>query len=121
MMRFTEEHEWISVEGDVAKIGITNYAQDTLGDITFVELPKVGKVVKKGDSLCVVESVKAASDVFAPVGGTVVAVNAALSGAPELINQSAEKDGWICTLGSFSAAELNLLMTEDQYAAWCKK
>lgn len=121
MMRFTEEHEWISVEGEVAKVGITNHAQDTLGDITFVDLPKVGKVVKKGDSLCVVESVKAASDVFAPVGGTVVAVNTALSEAPETINQSAEKDGWICELGSFQAAELEGLMTPDQYAAWCKK
>lgn len=121
MLRFTEEHEWVRIDGAVATVGITNYAQDTLGDITFVDLPKVGKVVKKGESLCVVESVKAASDVYAPVGGTVTAVNAALGSAPELINQSAEKDGWLCTLGSFDAAELGSLMTADQYEAWCKK
>jgi glycine cleavage system H protein len=118
---YTKDHEWVRVEGTVATVGISDYAQHTLGDITFVDLPKVGKAVKAGDSLCVVESVKAASDVYAPVGGTVASVNAALSGAPEMINQSAEGDGWICTLSSVSAAELAGLMTAEQYAAFCKK
>jgi glycine cleavage system H protein len=121
MMRFTEEHEWVRVEGDVATVGITDYAQGVLGDITYVELPKAGKVFKKGDSLCVVESVKAASDVFAPVGGTVTAVNEALAESPQTVNASPEADGWICTLGGVADAELETLMTAEQYAAFCKK
>ncbi len=121
MKRFTEEHEWVKIDGNVATVGITDYAQNTLGDITFVDLPKVGKTVKKGDTLCVVESVKAASDVFAPLGGTVATVNARLSDAPETVNRSPENDGWICTLTGFDAAELESLMTAEQYAAFCKK
>lgn len=121
MTKYTKDHEWVRVEGATATVGISDYAQHTLGDITFVDLPKVGKAVKQGDSLCVVESVKAASDVYAPVGGAVASVNAALSGAPETINQSAEGDGWICTLSGVNAAELDGLMTAEQYAAFCKK
>lgn len=115
---YTKDHEWIKVSGDEATVGITDHAQEALGDITFVDLPKAGKVVKARDSLLVVESVKAASDVFAPVAGTVSAVNEKLGAAPELINQSAHGDGWICKLKPFDAAAVGGLMTADQYEAF---
>ena len=115
---YTRDHEWLNVEGDEATVGITDHAQQALGDITFVELPKVGKVVKAHDSLLVVESVKAASDVYAPVAGTVSAVNGKLGSAPELINQAAGGEGWICKLKPFDAATLGALMTATQYEAF---
>jgi glycine cleavage system H protein len=121
MIRYTQEHEWVKAEGNTATVGITDYAQHALGDITFVELPKVGKSLKKGDALSVVESVKAASDVFAPVGGTVASVNERLSSAPETVNAAPEADGWICILGNINPAELESLMTAEQYADFCKK
>ncbi len=113
-MHFTKDHEWFRVEGDEATVGITDHAQQALGDITFVDLPKVGKVVSAHDSLLVVESVKAASDVFAPVAGTVSAVNEKLASSPELINQSACADGWLCKLKPFIPA-MTELMTAEQY------
>jgi glycine cleavage system H protein len=115
---YTKDHEWLKVNGDEATVGITDHAQEALGDITFVDLPKVGKVLKAHDSLLVVESVKAASDVYAPVAGTVSAINEALGAAPELINQSAQGDGWICKLKPFDASTLGSLMTADQYEAF---
>lgn len=115
---YTKDHEWLKVNGDEATVGISDHAQEALGDITFVDLPKVGKVVKAHDSLLVVESVKAASDVYAPVAGTVSAVNEALGATPELINQSAQGDGWICKLKPFDAAAVGSLMTADQYEAF---
>lgn len=115
MVYYTKDHEWLKVEGDEAVVGITNHAQEALGDITFVDLPKPGKVVKAHDSLLVVESVKAASDVFAPVAGTVSAVNEKLGTAPELINQSAQDEGWICKLKPFDGAGVAGLMTAGQY------
>jgi glycine cleavage system H protein len=115
---FTRDHEWVKVEGDEATVGISDHAQEALGDITFVELPKVGKVVKARDSLLVVESVKAASDVYAPVAGTVSAVNGKLASAPELINQSASGEGWICKLKPFDSATLGTLMTATEYEAF---
>lgn len=92
---FTADHEWIAVEGDTATVGITDYAQGQLGDITFVELPAEGAVLTKGDSASVVDSVKAASDVYAPVSGTVSALNTALEDAPELVNSAPEGEGWL--------------------------
>ena len=121
MMYFTKNHEWVKVEGDEATVGITDHAQEALGVITFVELPRVGKVVKAGDSLLVVESIKAASDVYAPVAGTVSAVNDRLSATPELINQSATGEGWICTLKPFDASAVGSLMKADQYEAFLGK
>jgi glycine cleavage system H protein len=115
---YTKDHEWLTVNGDEATVGISDHAQEALGDITFVDLPKVGKVVKAHESLLVVESVKAASDVYAPVAGTVSAVNEALGAAPELINQSAQGDGWICKLKPFDAVAVGSLMTADQYEAF---
>lgn len=112
---YTKDHEWLRIEGAVATVGITDHAQQALGDITFVDLPKAGKVVKAHDSLLVVESVKAASDVYAPVGGTVSAVNEQLGTAPELINQSPYDEGWICRLSPFDASTVGGLMSAEQY------
>ena len=112
---FTEEHEWIEVDGDIATIGITDYAQQQLGDIVFVEVPAEGRELAKGDEAAVVESVKAASDVYAPVGGTVTEGNAALDDDPALVNTAAETDGWFFRLNIADDGELEGLMTEAQY------
>jgi glycine cleavage system H protein len=117
---YTKDHEWLKVEGQVATVGITEHAQQALGDITFVDLPKVGKTVKAHEVLLVVESVKAASDVFAPVSGTVSAVNDALATAPERVNQAAQTDGWLCKLSPFVPAGSEL-MTAEQYAAFLQE
>ncbi|WP_419913534.1 glycine cleavage system protein GcvH [Hoeflea sp.] len=114
---FTEDHEWIRVDGEEAVVGITNYAQEQLGDIVFVELPDAGQKVQKGDAVIVVESVKAASDVYAPVAGEVTAVNDALEGEPGLINDSAQSDGWLIKLRLDDASQLEGLMDEAAYTA----
>ncbi len=113
--RFTKEHEWIRIDGDTAVIGITDYAQQQLGDVVYVELPAVGKALKKGDEAAVVESVKAASEVYAPVSGTVTAVNDALAGNPALVNQAAAGDGWFLKLKAANTGELAELMDETAY------
>lgn len=115
---FTEDHEWIEVEGDTGTVGITDYAQGQLGDITFVELPQVGATVSKGDSVSVVDSVKAASDVYTPVSGTVSDANAALADEPELVNTDAEKGGWLFRVTLSDPAELGSLMDEAAYKAY---
>ena len=112
---FTEEHEWIEVDGDIATIGITDYAQEQLGDVVFVEVPAEGRELAKGDEAAVVESVKAASDIYAPVSGTVTEGNAALEDDPALVNTAAETDGWFFRLTIADAGELEGLMTEAQY------
>ena len=112
---FSEDHEWIEVEGDTGTVGITDYAQGQLGDITFVELPDAGTAVKKGDAPCVVDSVKAASDVYAPVSGTVTESNAALEGEPELVNSDPEVGGWLFRLTLSDPAELAGLMDQAAY------
>ena len=112
---FTKEHEWVEVDGQSAKIGITDYAQGQLGDITFVELPAEGAALKQGDSCCVVDSVKAASDVYAPVSGTVTAANPALADQPELVNTGADGEGWLWAMELASADELSGLMDEATY------
>jgi glycine cleavage system H protein len=112
---FTKDHEWIAVEGSEATVGITHYAQSQLGDITFVEVPAVDATVGKGDSASVVDSVKAASDVYAPVSGTVTAVNAALEDQPELVNSEAEGEGWLWKMTLSDPAELADLMDEAAY------
>jgi glycine cleavage system H protein len=118
-LRYTKGHEWIGMEGHLAVVGITHYAQQALGDITFVDLPKIGKVLKRHETLGVVESVKAASDIFSPVSGTVAEVNAALSNAPERINQDPYGRGWICKLSGVQPADLLSLLTLAQYDALC--
>ena len=115
---FSEDHEWIDVDGDTGTVGITDYAQGQLGDITFVELPEAGAAVKKGDAPCVVDSVKAASDVFAPVSGTVTDSNAALEGEPELVNTDPESAGWLFRLTLSDPAELDGLMDRAGYDAY---
>ncbi|MCF8707522.1 glycine cleavage system protein GcvH [Rhizorhapis sp. SPR117] len=112
---FTDEHEWIDVEGEIATVGITDYAQGQLGDIVFVELPAEGAVFEKGDDAAVVESVKAASDVYAPISGEVVEVNGDLEGEPALVNSDAEEDGWFFKLRLTDASELEGLMNEAAY------
>ncbi|MFZ5703686.1 MAG: glycine cleavage system protein GcvH [Pseudomonadota bacterium] len=116
---YTEDHEWISVEGGTATVGITDYAQAQLGDIVFVELPAPGTTVSKGGEAAVVESVKAASDVFAPVTGTVSEANGALEGDPSLVNSAPEGDGWFFKLTLADAAELEGLMNAEGYKAYC--
>ncbi|HEX9465792.1 MAG TPA: glycine cleavage system protein GcvH [Alphaproteobacteria bacterium] len=116
--RFTKEHEWIRIEGDVAVVGITDYAQQQLGDIVYVELPAAGKTLKKGDEAAVVESVKAASEVYAPLSGEVVAANAALTDNPALVNASPAGDGWFLKLKPADMAELKGLMDEAAYKAY---
>ena len=117
---FTKDHEWVDVEGDTGTIGITDYAQGQLGDITYVEAPEVGKVLAKGDTAAVVDSVKAAADVYAPVSGTVSAVNAALEGEPELVNTDPELGGWLFRLQLADAGELSGLMDAAAYADYIK-
>ena len=112
---FSEEHEWIEVDGDTATIGITDYAQGQLGDIVFVEVPAAGTTLAKGKEAAVVESVKAASDVFAPVSGTVIEGNAALEDDPALVNTSPESDGWFFKLTIADKGELEGLMDEAKY------
>ena len=114
--RFSEDHEYIRVEGSTGTVGITAYAQDQLGDIVFVELPSVGQQLKKGSEAAVVESVKAASEIYAPVSGTVIEVNEALSGEPGLINSSPDADGWIFRISVDDPAELDTLMDAAAYA-----
>lgn len=114
---FTEDHEWIRVDGDEAVVGITEHAQEQLGDIVFVELPEAGRKVAKGDAVIVVESVKAASDVYAPVAGEVTAVNDTLEGEPGLINDAAQSDGWLMKLKLDDASQLEGLMDEAAYKA----
>ena len=115
---FTKDHEWLAIDGDTATVGITDYAQGQLGDITFVELPTEGATLGKGDSVAVVDSVKAASDVYSPVGGTVSATNAALADQPELVNSAAEGDGWLWRMTLSDASELETLMDDAAYRAF---
>ncbi len=117
-IRFTDQHEWVRVDGDVATIGITDYAQEQLGDVVYVELPEVGKSVAAGDEAAVVESVKAASEVYAPVSGEVVEVNADLEGAPGGVNEDAMGKGWFVKVKLSDRSELAKLMDEDAYKSF---
>ncbi|NGM49537.1 glycine cleavage system protein GcvH [Caulobacter radicis] len=117
-MRFTKDHEWVAVEGDIATVGITAYAAEQLGDVVFVEVPEVGKTVAQGEGLAVVESVKAASDVYAPVSGEVVEANAELGDAPETVNAAPEAGGWFAKLKLSNPAEVDALMDRDAYEAF---
>ena len=116
---FTDEHEWIDLEGDTATVGITDYAQGQLGDIVFVELPEVGSMVEKGKDAAVVESVKAASDVYAPLSGEVVEVNESLDDDPALVNSSPEEDGWFFKMTVSDKSELEGLMDDKAYKSFC--
>ena len=115
-LRYTQEHEWVRVEGDACTVGITAYAAEQLGDVTYVELPEVGTALAKGAEAATVESVKAASDIYAPTAGEVTEVNAALDEQPELVNESPYGDGWFFKLTKVDSADLNDLMDAAAYA-----
>ena len=116
--KYTEDHEWVHIDGDTATVGITNHAQESLGDIVFIDLPTVGKVVKAKDELCVIESVKAASDIYAPVDGEVSEINKKLSDEAALVNQDAENDGWIFKIKLSNPEQYQSLMSLEQYLAF---
>jgi glycine cleavage system H protein len=117
MIKYTTDHEWIRVDGDIGTVGITAFAQEKLGDLVFVELPSVGASYDKGQTACTVESVKAAADVFAPVGGEVVAANDKVTTEPGLVNSAPMGDGWLFKIRIRNPAELAGLMDEEAYAA----
>lgn len=114
-LKFTRDHEWISIEGKTATVGISDYAQEQLGDLVFVELPEAGKPLDQGDVAAVVESVKAASEIFAPISGEVIEGNEALADAPETVNEDATGDGWIFKMTVSEPSELDDLMDEADY------
>jgi len=117
MLKFTTDHEWLRLEGEVATVGITNFAQDKLGDLVFVELPSVGAKLEKGAAAATVESVKAASDVYAPVSGEVIEVNARVGQEPALVNSAPTGEGWLFKLKIADAKELDALLDEQAYNA----
>ena len=117
-MRFTKDHEWVELEGDIATVGITAYAADQLGDVVFVETPEVGKALKAGDNMAVVESVKAASDVYAPLSGQVLEGNAALVDTPETVNDQPEGLGWFAKIKIADKGEFEALMDRPAYEAF---
>ncbi len=121
MRYYTDEHEWIDVEGDIATVGITEYAQGQLGDIVFVELPEVGALIEQGKDAAVVESVKAASDVYAPITGEITEVNPALVDDPSLVNSAPEDGGWFFKMTMADVGELDGLMDEDGYKAFVEE
>jgi len=117
-IRYTKDHEWVRVDGEIATTGISDHAQEQLGDVVFVDLPEVGRQVSQGAAMAVVESVKAASDVYAPISGEVVEVNAALNDDPALVNSGAESVGWFCKLRVGDPAELEALLDVEAYRAF---
>lgn len=120
MRKFTDTHEWIEIEGDVGTVGVSEYAQKELGDVVYVELPKVGKAVRAGEEAAVLESTKAAADVYSPVSGTILEVNRALEQASELVNRSAEADGWLFKIKLSQPGELDKLLDDSSYRAKLK-
>ena len=118
---FTEDHEWVELDGEIGTVGITEYAQGQLGDIVFVDVPEEGKELTKGDEAAVVESVKAASDVYSPVSGTVIEGNAALADTPGLVNEDPEGDGWFFKLTLTDPTEVESMMDETAYEAFVAK
>ena len=113
--KYTKEHEWVEVDGDTATVGITNHAQESLGDIVFIDLPTVGREVKSNEELCVIESVKAASDIYAPIDGEVIEINNNLNDDASIVNQDPEKEGWIFKMKISDLNQYNNLMTLDEY------
>ncbi|HJL58665.1 MAG: glycine cleavage system protein GcvH [Pelagibacteraceae bacterium] len=113
--KYSKDHEWISIENEIATIGITDHAQESLGDIVFIELPKVGRLINAGDQVGVVESVKAASDLYAPISGEIIEVNNELTNSPQLINSDPENSGWYMKIKLNDVEELKKLMNYDEY------
>ena len=119
-LRFTKEHEWVLVKGNIIRVGISDYAQNELGDIVFVDLPSIGDVVEEGEGIAALESVKAVSDVYAPVSGEIVAINEALEDSPELVNESPLDAGWIVEIEVAGIAQTGDLMNKQEYEAFLK-
>ncbi|MBL4740194.1 MAG: glycine cleavage system protein GcvH [Sneathiella sp.] len=117
-IKFTKDHEWVSIDGDIATVGISDYAQEQLGDVVFVEVPDVGRDLSKGDELAVVESVKAASEVYAPISGEVIEVNSELEDAPSKVNEDAFGEGWFAKIKFSNADETAEMMDEDAYKTY---
>lgn len=120
-IKYTEDHEWVRIDGDVATVGITEYAQEQLGDIVFIDLPETGAEMAQGDDAAVIESVKAASDIYAPISGEIGEVNEALDAEPAIVNQDAQGEGWLFTLSVSDVGELDNLMDADAYQAFIAK
>ncbi len=118
MKKYTESHEWVEVKNGIATIGISNHAQEQLGDIVYVDLAEEGKELEKGDTLCSIESVKSANDVYTPVSGEVTQVNDTLEDSPETVNESAEGEGWLCKIKLSDESELDDLMSAEDYASF---
>lgn len=118
MLKYSEDHEWVLIEGDIATVGVTDYAQKALGDVVFVELPATGTDVSQGDEVAVVESVKAASEVYAPISGTITEVNEALESEPAMVNQAPEEGGWFFKMSVSDMSELDGMMDEAAYTAF---
>ena len=119
-IRYTEDHEWIRIEGDIGIMGVSDYAQEQLGDLVYVELPSVGKKVVKGMEVAIIESVKVASEVYAPIGGEVIDVNSVLNDSPEKVNEDAEGNGWLIRIKMDQPSEVNALMDGETYEAFLK-
>ena len=119
--KYTKDHEWVSIQNDIATVGISNHAQESLGDIVFIELPSVGKSIKTNDEICVVESVKAASDIYSPLDGEITEVNKNLENDASIINQDAENNGWIFKIKINNPDQLNNLMNSDDYNKFLEK
>ncbi len=119
--KYSKDHEWIDIDGDVGTVGITDHAQEQLGELVFVEVPEVGASLDQGDEACVIESVKAASEVYSPCGGEIVAVNEELADAPTTVNDNAEGDGWMFKIKIADMSELDDLMDEAAYKAYLKE
>ena len=119
--KYTEEHEWVQLDGEIATVGITDHAQESLGDIVFIDLPTVGNQVKAKEDLCVIESVKAASDIYSPLDGEVTSINDNLSNDASIINQDAENEGWIFKIKISNLDQYNSLMSLEQYLEFLEK
>ncbi|MFZ9035460.1 MAG: glycine cleavage system protein GcvH [Francisellaceae bacterium] len=119
--KYTETHEWVRIEGNIAVIGIDDFAQSQIGELVYVELPEVGEKVSEGDDVCVIESVKSASDVYTPVSGTIIEVNDELVNSPALVNESCYDDGWLFKVEMSDVAELDDLLSADEYADQIKE
>ena len=119
--KFTEDHEWVSIDGNIATVGISNHAQESLGDIVFIELPVIGKTVKAKEEICVIESVKAASDIYSPLDGEIIEVNNSLENEPSIINQEAENSGWIFKIKLTEPSQYEELMNNEDYQKFLKK
>ena len=119
--KYTEDHEWVSIDNDIATVGITNHAQESLGDIVFINLPEVGKIVKVKEEICVIESVKAASDIYSPLDGEIKEINSNLENDASIINKDAENNGWIFKLKVTDSNQYDNLMTIDEYNKFLDK